>query len=133
MESEWSGNFALWCCVSCGAITREEISSLTTVDGAPMPRFGWGCNSCHDGRRTFVRRLSVADFNGFIINLRNFGGGCYASTAGNLRRTKNWLHHWQTGLPDFSERLGGLRKNDVEFLVDELAYLKLALAMEAGC
>jgi hypothetical protein len=60
--SELSGNVALWRCDNCGAITREEISNLGS-----LPRFGWGCDACHKGKRLFVRRLVVADFNSFGI------------------------------------------------------------------
>lgn len=68
--------------------------------------------------------------NPFQVRLVYSGGGCFSSTAGNLRRTKNWLQWWQSGLPTLSERLGGLRENDVAFLIDEKIYLELALAME---
>jgi hypothetical protein len=66
--SAWSGSLALWCCNACGAITREEISNSTAIDGGSLPRFGHGCDCCHKGRREFIRRLTVADFNPFYVN-----------------------------------------------------------------
>ncbi len=78
-----SGKLALWRCYNCGTINSEEISSLKTVDNAPIPRFGWGCDVCHNGRRLFVRRLTIADFNPFglcqricDLNLENCGHFC---------------------------------------------------------